>query len=428
MTGPLAGLRVVELGSDIAGPYCTKLLGDLGADVYKIEPPSGDPLRSWGTKVDWAPTSGHSGLFEYLNAGKRGATIDPEKQDAVAPVRDLIAGADLLVESLSPGALDRPPWRLDHDSLLLLNPGLVVVRISDYGQAGPRRDRVTTPLTLQAASGWVSMREPNRPPVQAGVRIPEFIVGAYAAMGALTALGIAAAAKQVVEVDVSAHESLLSALPYPMLMAERLKNLGLPTNSRAAPMLGIVRASDGWIGINCLTGQHWLDVCAMMGLPEFGERQLAIMLGGPDRDEFLAKAQPWLDDMSVAELVDLSQAMRIPAAPVTDGESILSCPQYANRGFFLKGRAAGRFIRPGPPFRLSRTPASAPLPAPRLGTVADGWTGGRPGAGDGCDDVNSALCGPESLRSQHFLGRCVSDVLPGRVRRRGDQGRIDPTR
>mgnify|MGYP006055006281 FL=1 len=273
MSGPLAGLRVVELGSDIAGPYCTKLLVDLGADVYKIEPPSGDPLRSWGTTVDTAPASGHSGLFEYLNAGKRGATIDPERRDAVAPVRDLIAGADLLVESLSPGVLAGPPWRLDRDSLPLLNPGLVVVRISDYGQTGPRRDRVTTPLTLQASSGWVSMREPNRPPVQSGVRVPEFIVGAYAAMGALTALGVAAATKQVVEVDVSAHESLLSALPYPMLMAERLQNLGLPTNSRAAPMLGIVRASDGWIGINCLTGQHWLDVCAMIGLPEFGERQ-----------------------------------------------------------------------------------------------------------------------------------------------------------
>ncbi len=266
MTGPLAGVRVVEFGTDIAGPYCTKLLVDLGADVYKIELPSGDPLRSWGTKVDWgttvdaAPTSGHSGLFEYLNAGKRGATIDPERRDAIAPVRDLIAGADLLVESLSPGVLARPPWRLDRDSLPLLNPGLVVVRISDYGQTGSRRDRVTTPLTLQASSGWVSMREPNRPPVQSGVRVPEFIVGAYAAMGALTALGIAAAAKRVVEVDVSAHESLLSALPYPMLMAERLQNLGFPTNSGAAPMLGIVRASDGWIGINCLTGQHWLDV------------------------------------------------------------------------------------------------------------------------------------------------------------------------
>ena len=131
-------------------------------------------------------------------------------------------------------------------------------------------------------------------------------------------------------------ESLLSTLPYPMLMAARLKTLDLPTNSKAAPMLGIVHAADGWIGINCLTGQHWLDVCAMVGLPEFGEHQLAIMLGGPERDEFFAKAQPFLDSMAVADLVDLSQAMRIPAAPILEGDTILSCPQYAERGFFIE--------------------------------------------------------------------------------------------
>ena len=146
-----------------------------------------------------------------------------------------------------------------------------------------------------------------------GCADPEYVAGAYAALGALTALRIAAAGtNRVVEVDVSTFESLLSTLPYPMLMAERMKSLGRPTNSKAAPMLGIVRAADGWIGINCLTGQHWLDVCAMMGLPEFGEHQLAIMLGGPERDEFFAKAQPWLDAMTVAELVDSARPCAYP--------------------------------------------------------------------------------------------------------------------
>ncbi|EUA26700.1 coA-transferase III family protein [Mycobacterium intracellulare] len=141
---------------------------------------------------------------------------------------------------------------------------------------------MTTPLTLQAAAGWINVREPGRAPLQAGARIPEYIAGGYAALGALTALRVATAeTHRPVEVDVSMFESLLATLPYPMLMAARLKSLGLPMNSKAAPMLGIVRASDGWIGINCLTGQHWLDVCAMVGLPEFGDHQLAIMLGGP---------------------------------------------------------------------------------------------------------------------------------------------------
>ncbi|VEG46444.1 CaiB/baiF CoA-transferase family protein [Mycolicibacterium flavescens] len=363
MSEALAGLRVVELGSDIAAPYCAKLLTDLGADVCKIEPPTGDPLRAWGPG---------GGLFEYLNAGKYGLTLDFSTAAGIEQAHELIAQADLLVEDLAAGSAERFDWGLDRDSLQRINPGLAVVRISDYGQDGPRRDRPSTSLTLQAASGWVNVREFGRTPVQAGARIPEYIAGGYAALAALTALRIADVEPgRLVEVDVSAFESLLCTLPYPMLLAERLKSMGLPTNSKAAPMLGIVRAADGWIGINCLTGQHWLDVCAMMGLPEFGEHQLAIMLGGPERDEFFAKAQPWLDSISVGDLVELSQAMRIPAAPINDGSSIQDCPQYRDRGFFVDGGPEdARFRRPGAPFRLSRTLVGASRPAPPLGAEA----------------------------------------------------------
>lgn len=367
MNGPLSGVRVVELASEIAGPYCTKLLVDLGAEVFKIEPPSGDPLRGWGT---------HGGLFEYLNAGKSGSTIDLAEQGNLAAVHEMIAGADVLVEDLTAGAPERRQWGLDADSLGRINPNLVVVRISSFGQEGPLHDRATTPLTLQAAAGWVNVREPGRAPVQAGARIPEYIAGGYAALGALTALRISMArVNRPVEVDVSIFESLLATLPYPMLMAARLKSLGLPSNSKAAPMLGIVRAADGWIGINCLTGQHWLDVCAMVGLPEFGEHQLAIMLGGPERDEFFAKVQPFLDSMMVADLVELSQAMRIPAAPISQADTIQSCRQYAERGFFVESVAdEARFVRPGAPFRFSKTPVPAPLPAPAAHADAPaGW-------------------------------------------------------
>jgi len=379
VSGPLAGLRVVELGSEIAGPYCTKLLVDLGADVCKIESPAGDPLRCWGpfAGIDRDPEAG--GLFEYLNAGKRGFTIDFARRSDLTLAHKLIARADLLVENLPPGLLDRRELGLDRDSLQRINPHLVIVRISSFGQEGPLRDRQSTPLTMQAAAGWTRVRDPDRAPVQSGARVPEYVAGAYAALGGLTALRIAAGTNRLIEVDVSTFEALLSSLPYPMLMAERLKSLGLPTNSKAAPMLGIVRAADGWIGINCLTGQHWLDVCAMMGLPEFGEHQLAIMLGGPERDEFFEKAQPWLDAMTVTELVELSQAMRIPAAPVSDGESILACPQYAERGFFIEGgRDVRRFLRPGAPFRLSKTQVASPSPAPQLGAVVGaGWNDDR---------------------------------------------------
>lgn len=352
MSDVLAGLKVVEVATEIAGPYCGKLFVDLGAEVHKLEPPQGDPLRWWGPFPGGTPDPQRSGLFAYLNDGKQCRTIDPDS------VRELLADADVLIDDLT--AEQRRQWGLDPDRLTELNPRLVVARISDFGQQVPPRP--TTPLTMQAATGWVNMREFDRTPVQAGGRIPEYIAGGYAALGALTALRSREGGRPV-EVDVSVFESLLSTLPYPMLLAERLKSMGLPTNTKAAPMLGIVRAADGWVGINCLTGQHWLDVCAMVGLPEFGEHQIAIMLGGPERDEFFAKAQPWLDTQTVADIVELGQAMRIPTAPVSDGASILDCPQYDERGFFVTGGGEGWSFRcPGPPFRLGKTTAAQRRP------------------------------------------------------------------
>jgi len=348
----LAGLKVVEVATEIAGPYCGKLFVELCAEVHKLEPPQGDPLRWWGPFPGGTPDPQRSGLFAYLNDGKQCRTIDPDS------VRELLADADVLIDDLT--AEQRRQWGLDPDRLTELNPRLVVARISDFGQQVPPRP--TTPLTMQAATGWVNMREFDRTPVQAGGRIPEYIAGGYAALGALTALRSREGGRPV-EVDVSVFESLLSTLPYPMLLAERLKSMGLPTNTKAAPMLGIVRAADGWVGINCLTGQHWLDVCAMVGLPEFGEHQIAIMLGGPERDEFFAKAQPWLDTQTVADIVELGQAMRIPTAPVSDGASILDCPQYDERGFFVTGGGEGwSFRRPGPPFRFGKTTAAQRRP------------------------------------------------------------------
>ena len=182
-----------------------------------------------------------------------------------------------------------------NDALADLNPNLVVVRISDFGQNGPLRDRDATSLTVQAASGWVNNRDPAARQYRPAGGSPSMSPGGTAHSRALTALRTrSTSASGAVEIDVSVLESLLSTLPYPMLQAEKMRNLGMPVNTRSAPMMGIVAAADGWLGINCLTGQHWLDACAMLGLPEYGELQIEIMLGGPQRAEFYEKAEPWL--------------------------------------------------------------------------------------------------------------------------------------
>jgi crotonobetainyl-CoA:carnitine CoA-transferase CaiB-like acyl-CoA transferase len=349
VTGPLAGLHVVEIATEISGPYAAKLFVDLGAEVTKIELPGGDPLRNWGPFPHGVPDPERSGLFEYLNAGKRIASLEG--------ARELIARSHVLVENLGPGALEA--LGLDIDSLQRLRPNLVLLRISHFGLCGPWRDRPATSLTLQAASGWVSARDPDRPPVQVGARITEYVAGGYGALGALTALRCAS--DQVVEVDVSELEALLSTLPYPMLMAKRMRSLGLPSNVRSGPMLGVVRAADGWVGINCLTGQHWLDVCDMLGLPEYREQQIAIMMGGPERAEFFARAEALLAKQTVAQIVELSQSLRIPATPVNDGATVLDCPQFVEREFFVE--QAG-FQRPGRAFRFTKGAAGQHDPVP----------------------------------------------------------------
>ena len=161
-------------------------------------------------------------------------------------------------------------------------------------------------------------------------------------------------------------------------------------------MMGIVRAADGWLGINCLTGQHWLDTCAMLGLPEYGELQIEIMLGGPERAEFYEKAQPWLSDHTVGEIVELSQAMRIPASPVNDGATVLDCPQYLEREFFVTaGGDDWSFRRPGAPFRLSKITGIAAPARARLGARPSGATNALALDGVGTDLVE-AVCRHQS--------------------------------
>src|ERR1700738_2576723 len=208
MSGALDGLRVIEIADEISGPYCGKLFVDLGADVIKIEGPEGDSLRRWGRF--------------------HGGVLDLTRETDAGVARQLIGDADVLIDALAPGTLDKSG--LGVDALQNINPGLVVVHISNFGQHGPFRDRVETPLTIQAVSGWVSARDPDRPPVQAGARIAEYVAGGYAALGALSAARIASKSR-VTEVDVSVFEALLSTLPYPMLMAERIRTLGLPSNT-----------------------------------------------------------------------------------------------------------------------------------------------------------------------------------------------------
>ena len=337
--GALDGVRVIELGGAISAGYATRLLADLGADVVKVEDEAGDALRPSG------------GLFRYLNAGKRSV--------GTVAGADLLGRADVIVENLGPGRLEQ------------LFPGVVgtrtVVRISDFGQQGPYRDIPASDFTVQALGGWVSPHGlPGHEPVQVGGRIPEYAAASFAACAALTAVRIADRTGEPVTVDLSVMECLVGTLAYPMLFQLTLEALGLPPpENRYSVLPGILRCRDGWVGLNALTGQHWQDICAMLGAEEWAGKQRDLGWGGPELDRFYAHVQPVLDGYGVEELVELGQAFRIPAAPVGDGKTLPGLAQFRQRSFFVK-EAEGDAIVPGPPWRLSATPAAEPRRAPTL--------------------------------------------------------------
>jgi crotonobetainyl-CoA:carnitine CoA-transferase CaiB-like acyl-CoA transferase len=309
--GALDGITVVELGGGIAAAYATKLLADLGATVGKAAP----------GRVD--------GLGAYLDAGK--------------VLLDEPVDADIVVEDLGPGGLEA----------LGLAPTGAVVRISPFGQRGPRADQPATDLTVQAAGGWVSNHGiPGLDPVRVGGRAPAYVAGGYAAAAALTAHRLGGA----VEVDLSVQACLIGTLPYPMLFQFTLNQMGgQQFGERRYVVPGIVPCADGWVGINCLTGQHWLDMCALLGIPEWEKRQREVIEDTAYAD-FLAAARPWLEGQAAEDVVAICQALRIPAAPIGDGLNLPTSSQFAERGFYatLPGTEV---LAPTAPYRLSATPA-----------------------------------------------------------------------
>ena len=380
MAGALDGLRVVEVGGEIAAPYATKLLGLLGAEVVKIEPQKGDPLRAWGPfPGDVADVHLGGGLFRYLNTDKRSLVADLASLEGAATVRDLMVSADVVIEHLGAGGLEH--YGIAPDGLGSRTP-VGVVRISDFGQRGPSVGIPSSSLVVQAMGGWVSSHGiPHTHPVQTGGRLHEYTVGAFAACAALTASRAARAAQKPVVADLSMLECAIGTLAYPMLLQEAFDRLGFPrTEARHSTIPGIVPCKDGWVGINALTGQHWQDICAMLDVEEFANRQTELTWGGEELDQFFARARPWLDQHTVEEIVGICQAFRIPAAPVGDGRSVPRFAQFRARPFFTT-EPGSELPFPGPPWRLSATPAAARVAAPVLPapteTTFTGWIGER---------------------------------------------------
>ena len=363
----LTGIRVLDFSHQVAGPYCSKLLVDGGAEVIKVESAEGDSLRAWSaTAADLGDDD--SALFSFLNAGKQsvvGSADDPH-------VASLIAEADLVIEAH--GLQSDTGERLDVARLRAAYPSLVILSITPYGTTGPWADRLATEFTLQAEAGSIGMRGlMGQEPIAAGGRISEWAAGVVAAVAALPAVLQARASGQGEHVDLSILETANMALANFSETMNRLMN-GSPADPEHAFLSPTVETpsieptADGYVGFCTNTRQQFSDFLVLIERPELREdEELAQFAGRLMRfDEWQEIMRAWLTKKTTEEVVELASLLRIPVAPICNGETVQHHEQLIARGVFGPD-AEGRFVRPRRPYRLDDTDPPAPRAAPRLG-------------------------------------------------------------
>jgi crotonobetainyl-CoA:carnitine CoA-transferase CaiB-like acyl-CoA transferase len=363
----LAGARVVEFADQIAGPYCGKLFVDAGAEVIKVESPAGDSLRRHS--ATGAPLAGDdSALFTFLNAGKQSVVGEPTDPHVAA----LLAQADLVIEAH--GLASDAPRRADGARLRADHPSLVGLSITPYGLRGPWADRQATEFTLQAESGSIGMRGVmGQEPFQAGGRVAEWAAGVYGAVAALPALFRSRATGQGDHVDLSILETANMVFTQFSESMNRLFN-GSPDDPQVAFLAPSVETpsieptADGWIGFCTNARQQFLDFLLLIERPDLQQDEMLVQVVGRMMRfaEWNEIVRGWTATRMTAEIIERAAMLRIPVAPIGNGETLLQHEQLVARRVFIPS-ANGRFQQPRRPYRIDDVEPPPPRPAPRLG-------------------------------------------------------------
>lgn len=372
-TGPLAGLKVVEMGQLIAGPFAAKTLADFGADVVKIEPPgAGDPLRNWRLLKD-----GTSVWWQVQSRNKRSVALDLKHPDAQEIVRKLAAEADVLIENFRPGALEG--WGLDPQRLVEANPRLVVLRISGYGQTGPYRDRPGFGVVGEAMGGLRHLTaEPGRVPVRVGVSIGDTLAALHGVIGILLALHERTRSGRGQVIDVALYEAVFNCME--SLLPE-FSAFGAVRGPGGSALPGIAPSnaylcSDGGYALIAGNGDSiYKRLMASIGREDLGnDPGLANNAGRVARvAEIDAAIGEWTRTRTVDEVLKVLDGAGVPAGRIYTVADIAADPHYAARGMLQEIRLSDgdRLTVPGIVPKLSRTPGSHRRNAPALGQDTD---------------------------------------------------------
>ena len=369
----LQGVRVIEMGQLIAGPFCGKTLGEFGADVIKIEAPeTGDPLRNWrlikeGTSVWW----------QVQSRNKRSVALDLRQTEGQTKARQLIAEADVLVENFRPGTLEG--WGMSPEELHALNPGLVMLRISGYGQTGPYRDLPGFGAIGEAMGGLRHLTgEPGRVPVRVGVSIGDTLAALHGTIGVLTALyhrKVNGGKGQVI--DVALHEAVFNVMES---LIPEYSAFGVVREAAGSALPGIAPSNaypctDGWVLVAGNGDSIFKRLMDAIGRPDLGAApDLANNTGRVARvEEIDAAIGAWSAQRTVQQVLDALGAARVPAGKVYTAKDIAEDPHYRARDMLLTQETRDGYSVevPGIVPKLSATPGTIRSSAPHLGDDTD---------------------------------------------------------
>jgi formyl-CoA transferase len=370
--GPLAGIKVLELGQLIAGPFAAKTLADFGADVIKVEPPAGgDPLRKWRLLKD-----GTSVWWQVQSRNKRSVALDLKDPGAQDIVRRLAMDADVLIENFRPGAMEG--WGLGPEQLLEQNPRLIVLRISGYGQSGPYRDRPGFGVVAEAMGGLRHLTgEPGRVPVRVGVSIGDTLAALHGVIGILLALHHRHASGRGQVIDVALYEAVFNCME--SLLPE-YSAFGVVRGPAGSAMPGIAptnayRCRDGYALIAGNGDSIFRRLMAVIGRTDLAaDPQLADNAGRVARvQEIDGAIEQWSSSRTVEEVLAGLDGASVPAGRIYTVADIAADPHYRARGMLqqVDMEDGSSLAVPGVVPKLSATPGSHRRNAPRLGQDTD---------------------------------------------------------
>jgi len=366
MPGPLDGLVILDLSRILAGPTCTQLLGDLGAEVIKIESLAGDDTRQWGppfaVDAEGNPTD-LSAYFMSVNRNKKSVAVDLTDPEMQAALRDLAGRADVVIENFKPGGLQK--YGLDHETLCAAYPGLVYCSISGFGQTGPNRDKPGYDLMAQGYGGIMSITgEAEREPMKVGVGVADVVCGLYAATGILAALRHRDATGEGQHIDLALVDATMSWLVNQGL--NYLTSGTAPTRAgNAHPNIvpyQVFATSDGYVIVAVGNDSQYARFCDYLRQPDWATdpRFATNSARLAHRDTLVPMIAAVLETRTMQDVIDGLEARRVPVGPVNTIDQALESDQAQARGMTVTlpapQTAAGEVRLIGNPLRFSRTP------------------------------------------------------------------------